>query len=322
MQKIEEQVQSQFLFAISLSKQIHQNAVDHGWWDEPRSFDEIIALIHSEWSEALEEDRAGRPGVWYTCMDDHYMCHPRCMHADRGPNCPDRASKPEGWAVELIDGCIRILDYMGWCGYKYADSLKLNSLVKSARRSVEKWTLPEPLTGCTATCRAAGSPTRLKWRRTISVIPCTLPFRGVSHELVRRRLASYAQESTRYCNYSKGKFDGEITVINPFGNRDDRDDMFSVWCWKTACQEAEEAYMLMLDKGITPELARSVLPHSLKTEVVMTANMREWRHFFKLRALGVTGRPHPQMVQVAMPLLKECAEAMPELFGDLMEGAE
>lgn len=126
-----------------LMREIHANAAAHGWWDTPRSTAEIRALIHSEWSEALEEDRAGRPGVWYTCMVDHCMCHPRCMHADRGPNCPDRASKPEGWAVELIDGVIRILDYLGWCGYEYADSLKLNSLVKSARRSVEKWTLPE-----------------------------------------------------------------------------------------------------------------------------------------------------------------------------------
>ena len=144
---------------------------------------------------------------------------------------------------------------------------------------------------------------------------CFTVDRGVSHELVRHRLASYAQESTRYCSYDRAKFDGEITVIKPCGI-----NKYAYLRWMELCEDAESAYMEMLQLETTPEIARSVLPHSLKTDVVMTANMREWRHFFRLRALGTTGWPHPQMVQVAMPLLKECAEAMPELFGDLMEG--
>lgn len=126
-----------------LMHDIHANAAAHGWWDTPRSAAEIRALIHSEWSESLEEDRAGRPGVWYACMDEYSMCHQGCTHYDEGPDCPDRASKPEGWAVELIDGVIRILDYLGWCGYKYAESMTIKSIAESASYVVKKWTLPE-----------------------------------------------------------------------------------------------------------------------------------------------------------------------------------
>ena len=79
---------------------------------------------------------------------------------------------------------------------------------------------------------------------------------------------------------------------------------------------------MLLNEGATPQEARSVLPNSLKTEVVMTANMREWRHFFELRAAGTTGAPHPQMAEVALPLLREVADYMPELFGDILEIAE
>ena len=81
---------------------------------------------------------------------------------------------------------------------------------------------------------------------------------------------------------------------------------------------AETVYLGMLSAGVKPEEARSVLPNSLKTEIVVTMNMREWRHFFKLRAAGVTGKPHPQMVEVALPLLKKCQELMPEIFGDIV----
>lgn len=138
--------------------------------------------------------------------------------------------------------------------------------------------------------------------------------RGVSHELVRHRMASFSQESTRYCNYSKGKFGNEITVIKPCYLKEGT-DAYTVW--KIAMNEAEQAYFDLLDDGLKAEEARAVLPMSLKTEVVMTANMREWRHIFRLRAAGETGRPHPQMAEVMIPLLKECQAYMPELFGDI-----
>jgi thymidylate synthase (FAD) len=137
--------------------------------------------------------------------------------------------------------------------------------------------------------------------------------RGVSHELVRHRVASYAQESTRYCNYSQDKFGNEITVVRPLWLKDG----LAKDLWETACENAEESYFSLLAEGWTPEEARTVLPNSLKTEVVMTANMREWRHFFRLRALGETGKPHPQMEEVALSLLSDLQIHLPELFEDL-----
>lgn len=138
--------------------------------------------------------------------------------------------------------------------------------------------------------------------------------RGVSHELVRHRVASFAQESTRYCNYSQDKFGNEITVIRPFFFDS---DSVSYFAWETAMANAEASYFSLLSLGCTPQEARSVLPNSLKTEVVMTANMREWRHFFRLRALGETGKPHPQMAEVALSLLSDLQIHLPEIFDDL-----
>ncbi len=141
--------------------------------------------------------------------------------------------------------------------------------------------------------------------------------RGVSHELVRHRVASFAQESTRYCNYGH---EGEITVILPFffdTGMGVNSNSIVFEEWKHSCEVAERKYISLLEKGATPQEARSVLPNSLKTEVVMTANLREWRHFFKLRAVGVTGKPHPQMQEVAIPLLQEVKELIPVVFDDL-----
>ena len=140
--------------------------------------------------------------------------------------------------------------------------------------------------------------------------------RGVSHEIVRHRMASYAQESTRYCNYGKAKFGNDIMFVQPeaFEKGSARYEI-----WRDACEAAEWAYFALRKDGATPELARDVLPMSLKTELVMTANLREWRHFLALRAVGTTGKPHPQIKQVAVPLLRELAAWLPEVFGDLDE---
>lgn len=146
--------------------------------------------------------------------------------------------------------------------------------------------------------------------------------RGVSHELVRHRLASFAQESTRYCNYSKDKFDNEISVVDlSTGFKYDLNnptDKAKYSEWVTAMHDAETHYMNLLSLGATPQEARSVLPTSTKTEVVMTMNLREWRHFFKLRAVGVTGAPHPQMTELTVSLLADFKVWIPEIFDDLV----
>ena len=142
--------------------------------------------------------------------------------------------------------------------------------------------------------------------------------RGISHELVRHRTMSFAQESTRYCNYSKGQFGGEITVIRPFWV-----DVGTVGyeMWYSACEDAERSYFDLLGYGWTPQEARSVLPHSLKTEVVVTGNYRSWRHFFELRACDKTGPAHPQMKQIAIPALLEVKRRIPIAFDDLEPAA-
>ena len=141
--------------------------------------------------------------------------------------------------------------------------------------------------------------------------------RGVSHELVRHRIASFAQESTRYCNYSKGKFGNEITVILPCffdTGMGILSNSLVYQEWKFACECAEERYFNLLKMGATPQQARTVLPNSLKTEITITANYREWRNFFKLR----TAEPaHPQMREVTIPLLKELKTLIPIIFDDI-----
>jgi len=134
--------------------------------------------------------------------------------------------------------------------------------------------------------------------------------RGVSHEFVRHRLMSYSQESTRYCNYGKGKFGGEITVIQPPDLTKEELEQ-----WMGAMEHAEARYMTMLDLGSKPQIARSVLPNSLKTELVATANFREWRHFLKLRTSPAA---HPQMREVAGAIGEILLEHCPVMFEDIM----
>lgn len=139
--------------------------------------------------------------------------------------------------------------------------------------------------------------------------------RGVSHELVRHRIASFAQESSRYCCYAKDKFGKELTFINPCFWESDSDNYAR---WFHEMDEAEKTYLAMIEDGATPEQARDILPMSIKTEIVMTANLREWRHFLKLRAEGVTGKPHPQMLEITIPFLKELKQKIPVVFDDIM----
>ena len=145
-------------------------------------------------------------------------------------------------------------------------------------------------------------PTEYHERRVTVHFVCD---RGVSHEFVRHRVMSFAQESTRYCNYSKDKFDNEITFIKPCWvnmpttdsavyDADSNGDYFI-----QALEDAENWYLSLLKEGWTPQQARAVLPNSLKTELVVTGFTSDWNHFFDLRYRGTTGAPHPDAKQVA-----------------------
>lgn len=139
--------------------------------------------------------------------------------------------------------------------------------------------------------------------------------RGVSHEIVRHRVASYCQESTRYCNYGSDKFDGGVTFVWPCYLRADSKEAYE---WANSCEQAEKAYLAMLRNKCTPQEARAVLPNSTKTELVMTANLREWRHFLKLRTSRAA---HPQIREVAMMLLAQLQRAIPVVFDDIVPEA-
>ncbi len=141
--------------------------------------------------------------------------------------------------------------------------------------------------------------------------------RGITHEIVRHRIASYSQESTRYCNYMGDKFGNEITVIdiaNGFAyDLNDENDQKKYATWEKAMENAEKSYFEMLELGATPQEARSVLPNSLKTEIVVTMNLRAWRNFFRLRC---DSHAHPQMQEIADIALDIFKEKLPVFFCD------
>jgi len=132
--------------------------------------------------------------------------------------------------------------------------------------------------------------------------------RGVTHEIVRHRLASYSQESTRYCDYNKKG----VLVIYPifFAN-----SLEKYAIWEKAMLAAEQAYNDLIKLGASPQEARTVLPNSLKTEIVVTYNLREWRHFFRLRT---SKKAHPQMREISVPLCRKFKEVMPVFFEDIV----
>lgn len=142
--------------------------------------------------------------------------------------------------------------------------------------------------------------------------------RGITHEIVRHRIASYSQESTRYCNYTGDKFGNEITVIDLASgfeyNLDDENDRKKYEVWTKAMEHAEKSYFEMIELGATPQEARSILPNSLKTEIVVTMNLRSWRNFFRLRC---DPHAHPQMREVAKIALDVFKEKLPIFFSDI-----
>ncbi len=141
-----------------------------------------------------------------------------------------------------------------------------------------------------------------------SVVVCD---RGITHEIVRHRLASYCQESTRYCNYSRGKFGNEIRVVQPPFWEESSDEYHA---WYDSCQRAEYAYLHLLKSGATPQQARAVLPNSTRTQIAITMNIREWRYFFRLRCSPAA---HPQMIEIARKGLLEMYDYFPCLFEDI-----
>lgn len=150
--------------------------------------------------------------------------------------------------------------------------------------------------------------------------------RGVSHELVRHRLASFSQESTRYCNYSKDKFDNQLTFIIPGWSKiepgEGTQSQFGLQShgeilWLNAMENSEEIYNGLIQAGWAPQEARTVLPNSLKTEIVVTANLREWKEIFRQRTSAAA---HPQMRELMIPLQKELQAILPEIFGDNGQG--
>lgn len=139
--------------------------------------------------------------------------------------------------------------------------------------------------------------------------------RAVTHELVRHRLASFTQESQRYCNYAKDKFNNEVTFIEPWWISDsDPIDSDAAYPWMTAIETAEQEYFKLLDIGMSPQDARAVLPNSTKTEIGVTANYREWRHILKLRC---SNSAHPDIRRLMRGLTIELKMRIPVVFDDI-----
>ncbi len=135
--------------------------------------------------------------------------------------------------------------------------------------------------------------------------------RGITHEIVRHRIASYAQESTRYCNYSKDKFSNEISVVKPVDIAEGTQEFED---WKEAMEAAEKAYFKLLEDGCKAQVARSVLPTCAKTELMATMNLRELRHFLRLRGSAAA---HPDIRILAKDLLAQLKAQIPVVFDDI-----
>ena len=199
-------------------------------------------------------------------------------------------------SVELIDdfdaaAIMRKLERAGRVCYKSEGNIKADSAEKFSRGIIKR-----------------GHESVIEHATVSFKIICD---RGVTHELVRHRLASYSQESSRFCDYSAGKFGGELTFIKPcFWREDDQNHQL----WLETMAQLEKNYLALLSVGANPEEARSILPNSLKTEIFVTMNLREWRHFIRLRTAKAA---HPQMREVALKIFNTLAKKLRAVFEDL-----
>jgi len=134
---------------------------------------------------------------------------------------------------------------------------------------------------------------------------------GVYKDLTRHRFASFSIESTRYCNYSKDRFNKQLNIISPC-NIPQNEKIYDYW--KESMEKIEEYYMTMSNSGAKPDQLRMILPHSTAAEVTMTANIREWKHILGLRA---NNHAHPSVQQLMIPLLLKFKKDMPEIFDDI-----
>lgn len=191
--------------------------------------------------------------------------------------------------IALPENALEIIEQVARTCYKSEDKIKPGSADKIVRSLVERG-----------------------HHAMIEFADVTVKFitnRGVSHELVRHRHCSFAQESTRYVRY-----EGNMEFILPVWWKKWNDDQMEIW--ERTIEDSEWAYESLLHEGASPQEAREVLPNSLKTEINVKANLREWRHIFELRCSKAA---HPQIRALMLPLLKEMSEKIPVVFDDLSE---
>lgn len=201
--------------------------------------------------------------------------------------------RPSFQIMDNIDGMemLRKIEEIGRVCYKSEDKITENSSIKFVSNILK-----------------SGHESVIEHEKISVRIICD---RGVTHEIVRHRVASYSQESTRYCNYYQDKFGSELTLIKPLFWEESSEE-YKIWY--ESMQAIESAYNTLIAKGAKAQEARSILPNSLKTEIVVTMNLREWRHFFILRT---STKSHPQMREIVCAMLDEFKKLIPVIFDDI-----
>lgn len=207
-----------------------------------------------------------------------------------------------------------------WLGGNTPDGLRILEIIAEAGRVAYQSDPKKEPADFVRMLIKRGHESVLEHAKLSAIVTCD---RGITHEVVRHRIASYTQESTRFCNYAADRFGNSITYISLWGGivRDRKVSQLPaaqvaqiVAEWMEACMDAERHYNRMIELGATPQIARSVLNHSTKAAIVMTMNMREWRHFFKLRNAPDA---HPQMREIAEMLLEPFKDVVPVIFDDI-----